>query len=226
MITRRRLLGIGFMLFIAVAIVVVCVSLFSGRARSVEFKINSPEPVKINLYRDSDTHAHDIIIADNTPVEASLTTSQILKLKPGAYQAVVADTKNFQALSVDFSVPSTRPITIDPVFSTDRLGSLLRSQRSGIEQAITTNLPQTSHRITSIKLYKDGTWAGAILAPIQTTNLLQLDWQHVVIQKTKGKWKLATKFAIVLDSQTYPTIPKEALDDLNQQQYTPETRDQ
>ena len=145
-------------------------------------------------------------------IEAS---SSKTRLRWGDY-TVVARGNNISDKPLSFSVPSEKPVIVDPDFSESYLASLLDKERDSIHQVIKNNYPQVDNFAYREEfLLKKGEWFGGVLVQRNTEQVDVADEYKVIVRKVDGNWVVQTKPSLVLSYSDYPDIPKDIIDTLN-----------
>lgn len=165
-------------------------------------------PVSVTLKGSG--YSVDILNSDRKVT--TLTGSGEVRLHDGNYiYKVVGD--GYSNESVAFTVTKDAdPITVDPPYSTEKLASLLDTQR----QAITDTLSLTyagifdSFEYYQLDLHDKGEWAAGILRQI-VDRRDSPDYYRFVAKKDGTSWKVVVPPQIAIQKSGYPDVPEEIL---------------
>lgn len=201
---------------VAVVFIVAFVVYRNYQNKYQNLVVSSNKPFTLKLYNSE--HELDSQSFDEKKVVLEIYKSGKYRLKKGGYIYVASRP------SKDY-LPVTEPLVLDkkevvlkiPSFSlTDKkLSEMLQAETAAINKKIydAYPVPMQSYTIQQPRLYHEGQWFGAILAPNDPENQ---DTYRIVMQKKKGKWEVVTKPpSILLAKQVYPDVPFDVLSDLN-----------
>jgi len=101
-------------------------------------------------------------------------------------------------------------------YSPSKLSALSASASAPIKQTINRAVPST-YNIQNIRLYKDATWGGVLVTPQDTSK----DLLRAVIHKNaNGRWEVVSKWEIILQKASYPNLPTDVVNSVNNQSAT------
>lgn len=174
---------------------------------------------KVVLNPTSGTHIilgtsnSDSPAVDNILIQADTKTSKRIK---NGYYFVKYGGDGYENLvdsvNVNKSIVLTTPLLS---YSRARLTQLLSTERSSAQKAIKIKLPDSNYSIKSEKLYQQGQWYGAVMAPNNHTqdNLL------VIAKKENNNWLVVAGPTIIFTLSDYPNIPQQVIKDMNRTAY-------
>jgi hypothetical protein len=164
------------------------------------------------------------IVADesNEYVKSELIFStsepEKFRVKRGEYVYVVSGPgSDYKPVAYRISI-SKQPVKIDIPeidFTDKKLAELTQTERSKIETSLNGKypVPMSDYSINTVKLYKNGQWAGVKLVP---NNPAAHDVLRAVLKKNGSAWNVITDPPeIVISQPVYQEIPLDILTDLN-----------
>lgn len=177
--------------------------------------------VEALLYRDNDTAADNL--TENEPV-AEFTGSETLQISKGRYILVTSESKDFAKQTSQFTLGDTpEKIIIYPLYSSNKLTSLLPTEKGAITTLLNSSFPGVigEYDVDVGRLYEHGDWYGTTLRLRLTDEqrrLSYIDIYRIVAQRVSGEWRLVTtQPELIVNIKDYPQIPRDVLVDLNRQ---------
>jgi hypothetical protein len=199
-------------LFIFIGITIGEISNYAHSFKKVYVKLD--QKVQVDVYKDTLGTASS---SKSTPKSvAQLSTSGWLKLKKGTYDFIVNDPSHqYEAPITKTTVTDfSNSITIDPSFSSQKLGTLLVEERPAIQAALLAFYPtlNSSYRVSSDELFGSGNWYGASLSPISPG----VDKVVLIMEQKNGVWSMAARPQISISIPSNSTIPSSIIDSVDQ----------
>jgi hypothetical protein len=212
---RRSRLIIAFLVASALVISGMLLWRHAASSPAVRFSVR-PSTLTADIYQLNLSIAED---TDGKRVR-SVHNGQQVRLRKGAYYAIVKDA-HYDPSHIAFDVTdSTTTVTINPSYSASYLSQLLKKERASLAEVITAKYPAvaTDFTLVSGKLYLDGTWYGAkVMKTAVSRSTEGNDVYSLVLHKVNGTWQFAATPQIVLTAPENPGIPQSILDDLSEQ---------
>jgi hypothetical protein len=101
---------------------------------------------------------------------------------------------------------------IEPPLSDERLVELLALEIELAHRAIIAAYPQIAEAdITDDKLYLQGDWYAAALAPSGSAT----DTHYVILHKFDENWQIVAKPSLYFTYADHPGVPREVIEDVN-----------
>ncbi|HSX41106.1 MAG TPA: hypothetical protein VLF21_00505 [Candidatus Saccharimonadales bacterium] len=204
---RNRVLIILGTVFV---ITVIILGFFQSTRQTVNIDLQNAK--KIEIFQDTGGEGHP----GKRRLVASLPGSGKLSLPKGVYvYNVVAKNSDFEDKAGFFKVEN-RPVSlaVKCLFSQIKLAQLAFSEGPAIIGVLNGAYPSAmpSYSVDVIRIYEIGEWAAVKLSPKNP----QLAVVRVVLKKINGNWVVATDPpAIILSRPVFPDVPKNILDDIN-----------
>lgn len=172
-----------------------------------EIQIDIPVNTSVKIYKKDGNDQKEVL---------SLNQDTVHKLQIGEYTVKFVNLpKTYVNENHDFIVDTnTKVVKIELDLTDAELSSQLNQKRSSIRSSVFNSIPglEGSYTIKSEKLFKDGTWYGAVIKP----NNPSFDERRLIMKNEDGKWILVTKEPLIsIGSPSFPNVPKDLISDLN-----------
>jgi hypothetical protein len=197
-------------LLIAIMVIVLLAGVgflsYTQSLKTVTFTIKN---VTVGIYKATNTKANAKV--------TSLSKSGTIKLQQGNYVAIPNPGTHYDTTPIGFTVTGNdTSVTVDPSYSNDYLNTLLSTELSAINEAITTTYPivLSDFTLTVGHLYKQGQWYATTLPQVSNGGE-QGDVYRTVLEKEGGTWKVVATPAIVLSTNENKAVPIAILKDIN-----------
>lgn len=154
---------------------------------------------------------------------ASTTTKKAIRLRPGLYVLEYTGGSDYRTVIEQLTIDESTTIkTPSLVYTEEKLGKLLDSQKTDIHNSVSLAISDPDYSIDKEALYEKGDWYGASLKPsvwyyptMAVKNLGPVsgnrDMERVILQKVSGQWKIAAGPSVIFSIDDYPKIPEDVI---------------
>lgn len=215
-INKKYLLIIVFTLLTIIGIIFYFQYTNSLQKLTIEYK-NVSNVVILEDFVANKSPENSEVIATISKSGESITLPKknyIIKYKP---------TSDYVNKSISLALfDEKKSIIIDPDFTDSKLEEIRKEEFNNIKNSLIKSYPNIEklYDIQPGKLYKKGEWYGTTLQYIGE-DYINADTLRLIAQKKSNNWVLITKPPnITLSKFSYPLIPFDVLDDVNNIQQT------
>jgi len=167
--------------------------------KNVSFTLNS-DVSSISIYKKDNYNSKK----DPT----KLTSSQSIRLQTGDYIIIPSGDK-ISTNQIVTSITKNTDIIINPDYSESYLKLLQPSTQIIINTILTEKYPEiiSNYKITNDSLYIKGEWYGGLLENKKSSDNSKKDVFRFIAHKDNGVWQLVSYPELVLNKNTYKTVP-------------------